>query len=103
MRSEPAFLGCNPKSYKSLIHSRLACFGTKMSLVRDRMSTLSIIQSPRPFFQISCYCCLRMGNDHSKVLTKFQDLDSLWNTLDTAASEADFRTLIPMARQLTGR
>ncbi len=37
---DPAFPGCNPKNYESLIPSHLACFGTKRSLVR--------IQSPRP-------------------------------------------------------
>lgn len=44
-----------------------------------------------------------MAEARSKGLTDFQNLDSLWNPMDAAASEAAFRALLPAAGQLTGR
>ena len=44
-----------------------------------------------------------MGHDFSNPSTQPQDLDSLWNPLDGAASEAAFRELLPAASHLTGK
>jgi len=43
-----------------------------------------------------------MTDNHSASLTKFQDLDSIWNPLDAKSSVSTYRTLLEEAEKLQG-
>lgn len=43
-----------------------------------------------------------MEEDNSRIISKFQDLDRLWNPADVVGSEAAYRALLPEGQNLTG-